>query len=113
MTQVAKRWQGAIKSYLDHVEHYCAKAHPIKWNGKIIVNYYQLGKDNWIRFTLTLDTNVFVVRYELVLEPRFGRVYHIKNAKSMIEGIMYNVLIGQYLDYTCPNNEIKNYARTK
>lgn len=56
---------------------------------------------------------MFVVRYELVLEPRFGRVYHIKNAKSMIEGIMYNVLIGQYLDYTCPNNEIKNYARTK
>jgi hypothetical protein len=57
--------------------------------------------------------NVFVVRYEFMPKPRFGKMYHFKNAKSMVEGIMYNVLIRQYSHYTCPNNEIKNYVRTK
>ncbi len=113
LTQVVERWQGVIRSYLDHVEHYCAKAHPTKCNGQILVNCYQLGKENWTFFTLTLDMNVFLVRYELMPKPKFGRVYHIKNAKSMGEGFMYNVVIEQYSHYTCPNNEIRNYARTK
>ncbi len=56
---------------------------------------------------------MFVVRYEFMPKPRFGKMYHFKNAKSMVEGIMYNVLIRQYSHYTCPNNEIKNYVRTK
>jgi hypothetical protein len=39
--------------------------------------------------------NVFVVGYEPMPKLGFGKVYQIKNARSMIEGIVYSVSIKQ------------------
>jgi hypothetical protein len=41
--------------------------------------------------------NVSKVRYELVLELGFGNVYQIKNARSMVDGLLYSVSIRQYM----------------
>jgi hypothetical protein len=79
--------------YYDHVEH-CHTWPPNDHNG-VLVCHYEHGNNNKIQLASILDMNVFVVGYEPMPKLGFGEVYQIKNARSMVEGIVYSDSIKQ------------------
>jgi hypothetical protein len=79
----------------------------------VSVCHYEHGNNNKIQLASILDMNVFVVGYEPMPKLGFGKVYQIKNARSMIEGIVYSVSIKQNPWCTCSNNESRNLNKMK
>jgi hypothetical protein len=85
---------------------------PNDCNG-VLVRHYEHGNNNKIQLASILDMNAFVVGYEPMPKLGFGKLYQIKNARSMVDGIVYGVLVNQNPWCTCPNNEIRNLTKMK
>jgi hypothetical protein len=85
---------------------------PYDHNG-VSICHYEHGNNNKIQLASILDMNAFVVGYEPLPKLEFGKVYQIKNVRSMVEGIIYGVSIKQNPWCTCQNNEIRNLNKMK
>jgi hypothetical protein len=72
LIQIAVWKQNANKSYLDCVKYLVQGTILLTKHNGVSIQRWQLGKNNKIWFTSTLDMNVFVIGYEHVLESWFN-----------------------------------------
>jgi len=54
-----------------------------------------------------------VIGFENVPTPSYGQMYKLSIENSILQGLLYNVLIGQNSQRTCPDNEVGNLAWVK
>ncbi len=67
----------------------------------------------WVHLTLGLEMVIIVIGFENVPAPSYGQMYKLSIENSILQGVLYNVLIGQNLQRTCLDNEVGNLAWVK
>ncbi len=96
----------------NHAGHFVIGAHPTEQNG-VPVCWCKLKKEVWVHLTLGLEMVTIVIGFENVPTPSYGQMYKLSIENSILQGILYNVLIGQNSQRTCPDNEVGNLAWVK
>lgn len=79
----------------------------------VIVCWCKPRKEAWVHLTLGLEMVAIVIKFENVLAPSYGQMYKLSIKNSVLQSILYNVLIGQNSWCTCPDNEVGNLAQVK
>lgn len=74
--------------------HFVTRAHPTEQNG-VLVSWCKLKKEVWIHLTLGLEMVTMVIGFENVPTPSYGQMYKLSIENSILQGVLYNVLIGQ------------------